>query len=104
MSVDVVICCFVTHSHGYNFRNDAKKEYFKFISCCEKYFIEIITNFCFEQTYDTKDPEPAMIDYLIECILVRGDSMKSITPFSKKGGDTVPVVRSYLLQLLIGLK
>ena len=45
-----------------------------------------------------------MIDYLIQCIVVRGDSMKSITPFSEQGGDAVPVVKSYLLQLLIGLK
>ena len=99
-----MVFCFVVHSYDCNFRSDAKKKYFKFISCCEKYFIEIITNFCFEQTYDTKHPEPAMIDHLIECIFVRGDSMKSITPFSEQGGDTVPVVRSYLLQLLIGLE
>ena len=85
------------------FRNEIG-EYFKFISCCEKFFIEIITNFCFEQTYDTKDPEPAMIDYLIECIFTSKASTKSITPFKEREVDEVPVIRSYLLQLLIGLK
>ena len=86
-----------------NFRKDVK-EYFEFISCCEKYFIEIITNFCFEQKYDTNNPEPALIDYLIECIFTSKTSTKSLTPFSEKEDDCVPVIRSYLLQLLIGLK
>ena len=45
-----------------------------------------------------------MIDYLIDRIFVSDDSTKSITPFDERGGDTVPVVRSYLLQLLIGVK
>ena len=45
-----------------------------------------------------------MIDYLIDCIFVKDESTKSITPFDERGGDTVPVVRSYLLQLLIDLE
>ena len=92
------------HGDFCDFRNEIN-DYFKFISCCEKYFIELITNFCFEQTYDSKDPDPAMIDFLIECIFTKeSSSTKSLTPFSDRGDDTVPVVRSYLLQLLIGLK
>ena len=46
-----------------------------------------------------------MIDFLIECIFTKESSAtKSLTPFADRGDDTVPVVRSYLLQLLIGLK
>ena len=79
-------------------------EYHKFIHCCEKYFIEIITNFCFEQTYDSKDPDSDMIDFLIDCIFNKESSTKTLTPFSERGDDAAPVVRSYLLQLLMGLK
>ena len=45
-----------------------------------------------------------MIDYLIECIFVKDESTKCITPFVEREGDKVPVVRSYLLQLLIDLQ
>ena len=85
------------------FRNDIE-EYIKFINCCDKYFLEIITNFCFEQTYDTKDPEEDMLDFLIDHIFTSDNSTKPITPFAEQGGDAVPVVRSYLFQLLIGLQ
>ena len=85
------------------FRNEIN-EYFKFISCCEKFFIDLITNFCFEQTYDSEDPDSAMIDFLIDCVFTKEAYTKSLTPFSERGDDTVPVIRSYLLQLLISLK
>ena len=64
----------------------------------------MITNFCFEQTYDSKDPDSDMIDFLIDFIFSKESSTKALTPFSERECDAAPVVRSYLLQLLIGLK
>ena len=45
-------------------------------------------------------PEPDLIMMLMD-IIFAGKSTKMLTPFKNEKADPVPVIRSYLLQLLL---
>jgi len=77
-------------------------EYYEFIRCAEKFFIEIISCFCFEQMYDTKDPTPDLVNYLMD--RVKTDCAQHLTPSLDEELDKTPILRSSLLKLLISIK
>lgn len=65
------------------------------------FFIEVVSALCFG--YDT--PEDRLIEMLINIVFVEDSDAKIITkdltPYIGAKPDTVPVIRSFLLKLLI---
>ena len=87
------------------FYRDDFCDYFDFINRCERFFIEIISCLCFEHTYDSKNPSQDLIDYLMSCVYAESGSTQRLSPFlDEEQRDAAPVIRSYLLKLLIGVK
>ena len=80
-------------------------KYKKLIHLCERYFIEIISSFCFEPTYGSSDPDQDLIDYLLKCVCTKTDSDKPQLPIVEEEElNSSPIIRSYILKLLISVK
>ena len=73
-----------------------------FAQSCIRFYIEIISKLSMGKTA----PEDELIEKLLDTVFTtgpekEGQETKDLTPFLKSKNDSVPVVRSFLLQLLL---
>ena len=61
------------------------------------FFIELVSTLCFGQP---ELPEPELVKHLLN-IVFKENSTKDFTYTEKAAADRVPVIRSFLLQLLL---
>ena len=65
---------------------------------CHAFFMEVVSTLCFgSQT----SPEPELINTLIGMVFTEEAGTKELSPYKEVKNDDVPVVRSFLLQLLL---
>lgn len=70
-------------------------------NACSMLFLEIVSEIIFAvSSYLDEKPEDALVSELIETVIPSTGSTKQLTPFTDSKDET-PVVRSYLLQLLL---
>ena len=60
--------------------------------------MEVVSSLCFGQT---TPPEPQLIEELLKVVFTEKDETKELTYSDKEETDAVPVIRSFLLQLLL---
>ena len=60
--------------------------------------MEVVSSLCFGQT---TPPEPELIEKLLEIVFTEKDETKELSYSDKERTDKVPVIRSFLLQLLL---
>ena len=65
---------------------------------CKSFFMELVSSLCFGQP---KPPEPALIRGLLSLVFTEKDETKEFSYSDKIKTDRVPVIRSFLLQLLL---
>ena len=65
---------------------------------CRAFFMELVSTLCFGQT---TLPEPALIKRLMNIVFKDNDKTKEFTYSDKAAADKQPVIRSFLLQLLM---
>ena len=73
----------------------------QFRSQCKLFFMELVSCLCFGQA---SPPEPELIEHLLNIVFVEKDDKLETSDFTyskKLVKDRVPVVRSFLLQLLL---
>lgn len=70
----------------------------KIRDCCKSYFMEVVSSLCFGQT---TPPETALIKELLNVVFTEQDKTKDFTYSDRQSTDKVPVIRSFLLQLLL---
>lgn len=76
---------------------------------CGMLFLEIVTEVIFavsptlaiNEPQRDELPEDALVDELIKTVTPKEGSTKQLTPLNDSKADNIPVVRSYLLQLLL---
>ena len=62
--------------------------------------MEVISTLCFESNM-INPPEPDLIKMLMNIVFVEGNTTRILSPFKNEKADPTPVIRSYLLQLLL---
>ena len=62
--------------------------------------MEVISTLCFERTMPTP-PEPKLVLMLMDIVFAEGNYTRVLSPFKNERADPSPVIRSYLLQLLL---
>ena len=62
--------------------------------------MEVISTLCFERNM-LKPPEPDLIMMLMNIVFAGGNKTRILSPFKNETIDPAPVIRSYLLQLLL---
>ena len=72
----------------------------KFRLQCHSFFMEVISTLCFERNVPNP-PEHGLIMMLMDIVFAEGMSTRLLSPFNNEKTDPVPVIRSYLLQLLL---
>ena len=60
--------------------------------------MEVVSSLCFGQT---EPPDPQLIVELLKVVFTEKDETKELTYSDKEKTDKVPVIRSFLLQLLL---
>ena len=65
---------------------------------CKFFFMEVVSSLCFGQP---NPPEPALIKELLTGVFTEQDKTKELSYSDKEKVDKVPVIRSFLLQLLL---
>ena len=64
-----------------------------------EFFMEVVFELCFG---GRAAPEPALIKMLLNTVFVeKTDSTQELTPYKDAKADKIPVIRSFLLQLLL---
>ncbi|XP_019853235.1 PREDICTED: E3 ubiquitin-protein ligase RNF213-like [Amphimedon queenslandica] len=66
--------------------------------CCKSYFMEVVSSLCFGQA---TPPEPDLISELLNIVITEQNKTKEFTYSEEEKADKVPVIRSFLLQLLL---
>uniref|UniRef100_A0A1X7TWB5 RZ-type domain-containing protein n=1 Tax=Amphimedon queenslandica TaxID=400682 RepID=A0A1X7TWB5_AMPQE len=66
--------------------------------CCESYFMEVVSSLCFGQL---NPPEPDLIKELLNVVFTDQQKTREFTYSERQRNDSVPVIRSFLLQLLL---
>lgn len=66
--------------------------------CCESYFMEIVSSLCFGQL---SPPDSDLIRELLNVVFTEQQKTKEFTYSERQKTDAVPVIRSFLLQLLL---
>ena len=72
-----------------------------FAQSCIRYYIAIVSNLCLKNP-----PEDELIEKLLETAFTvgpdtKGEEIRDLTPFLKSTKNNVPVIRSFLLQILL---
>lgn len=73
----------------------------KIRKCSKSYFIEVVSSLCFGQPIP---PDDDLIKELLNVVFAEGEEEIKTKEFSfseKESTDNVPVIRSFLLQLLL---
>ena len=76
-------------------RHDMQK---KIRHCSNSFFMEVVSSLCFGQP---NPPETDLIRELLNIVLAKEEKMTKEFSFSEKISDKIPVMRSFLLQLLL---
>ena len=64
-----------------------------------EFFMEVVFELCFG---GRAAPEPALIKMLLNMVFVeKTDSTQELTPYKNAKADKIPIIRSFLLQLLL---
>ena len=64
-----------------------------------EFFMHVVSELCFG---GQAAPEPALIRMLLNTVFVeKCDSTQELTPYKDDNADNIPVIRSFLLQLLL---
>lgn len=69
-------------------------------SCC-LLFLEIVSEVIFAVSSISSVPEDELVAELIETVIPSTGSTHQISPLKDNKADNIPVIRSYLLQLLL---
>ena len=88
---------------------EEKKKLTEIKKSCTNFFIEVVSSLCFGQS---SAPEDDLVVMLLDIVFpeqreVEGDGeggiggTRNLTPFKGEGGDKQPIIRSFLLQLLL---
>ena len=85
----------------YGYLNSQQHKYL--LTSCQQFFMEVVSSLCFG---GQKAPEPELIKCLMEMVFATKEgamfSTRDITPYDHETQcDSVPVIRSFLLQLLL---
>ena len=66
-------------------------------------FLEIVSEIIFAVSLSTQDepPEDKLVSKLIETVIPSTGSTQQLSPLTDSKADEIPVIRSYLLQLLL---
>ena len=62
--------------------------------------MEVISTLCFEPNMPNP-PDRDLIMMLMDIVFAEGKSTRILSPFNNEQTDPAPVIRSYLLQLLL---
>ena len=76
----------------------------QFRNQCKLFFMELVSSLCFGQA---TPPEPELIKHLLNIVFVEKEDKletKEFTYSKNAKKDRVPVIRSFLLQLLLEYK
>ena len=76
----------------------------KFRNQCELFFMELVSSLCFGRA---TPPEPELVEHLLNMVFVEKEDKletKEFTYSKHVKKDRVPVIRSFLLQLLLEYK
>lgn len=70
---------------------------------CSTLFLEIVSEIIFAVSSSTLDepPEDELVSELIKTVIPSTGSTQQLSPLTDSKADEIPVVRSYLLQLLL---
>ena len=66
--------------------------------CCKSYFMEVVSSLCFGQP---TPPESDLISELLRIVITDQNKTKEFTYSEEEKADEIPVIRSFLLQLLL---
>ena len=86
---------------------ESKKIYHAIMKSCDDFFMEVVSTLCFGQA---TVPDGDLIEMLLNLIFTAATSADGATTSTKQltshkqRTDEVPVIRSFLLQLLLGQK
>ena len=102
--VEIIIICNSTHTHTPRFKKDAKR--IKLLKkASHSFFMEVVSSLCFGQR---DPPEPALISSLMDTVLSTADEEGTVATrelsYREEKIDKVPVIRSFLLQLVLDHK
>lgn len=76
-----------------------KKKIKGIMKSCKEFFMELVSDLCFKSQ---GTPEPALIKLLFDIIFIENDDCtQELTPYNDDKFDTIPTIRSFLLQLLL---
>ena len=64
---------------------------------CDRFFIEVVSSLCFGGKVA---PEPDLIKVLMDTIFLEKETSE-LTPYEDREPDETPIIRSFLLQLLL---
>ena len=64
---------------------------------CDRFFIEVVSSLCFGGKVA---PEPDLIKVLMDTIFLEKETSE-LTPYVHQEPDKTPIIRSFLLQLLL---
>ena len=72
-----------------------------FAQSCIRFYIAIVSNLCLKNP-----PEDELIEKLLETAFTvrpdtRGEEIRDLTPFLRPTKNSVPIIRSFLLQILL---
>lgn len=84
-------CSFCHIFHSANMQKKVRE-------CCESYFMEIVSSLCFGQL---SPPDSDLIRELLNVVFTEKQKTKEFTYSERQKTDAVPVIRSFLLQLLL---
>ena len=87
---------------------EEKKQLLPIKRSCTKFFMEVVSGLCFRQS---SAPEDQLVVLLLDIVFTEQREVeegeggrrgtRDLTPFSNAPGDKQPVIRSFLLQLLL---
>lgn len=75
--------------------SDLKRDAIK--TSCYRFFIEVVSSLCFG---GKELPEPDLIKVLMDTIFLEKETSE-LTPYEDRKPDETPIIRSFLLQLLL---
>ena len=65
---------------------------------CQRYFVEIVSSHCFG---GHTPPDSSLVNMLMEIVFPKHSDTRQITHLKKAKADKIPMIRSFLLQLLL---
>lgn len=94
--IELIVMFLFYYLYLYSIRDKAKNS-------CSKLFLEIVSEIIFSVSSSALDepPEDKLVSELIKTVIPSTGSTQQLSPLTESKADEIPVVRSYLLQLLL---